>query len=139
MDINELIFSDEAIDLIDNGTWVDDLPGAPGMELLVCGLQSQAAQDLLDKKHAAARMENGGEPITEEQHTRCLKEVLAEVVLKDWKGIDDGGKPVKYSQKLAAKWITTRNGKRFSNLVLHAAQRLDMQANKFAETIAKNS
>lgn len=139
MDIKDIILSDEAIDLIDNGTWVGDLPGAPGLKLLVCGMQSKVARDLLDQKIAAKRMENDGKPLTNEQHERLAKEVAAEVVLKDWSGLKDGDKPVKYSQKLASQWILSRNGERFSGLVLHAAQRLDAQANKFAETVTKNS
>lgn len=139
MDIKDLILSDDAISLIDNGTWVDDLPGAPGMRLFVCGMESEPARELLDKKIADTRMKNDGKPLTNEQHERLAKEVAAEVVLKDWDGITDDGKPVKYSQKLAAQWMLSRNGKRFSGLVLHAAQRLDNQANKFAEAVTKNS
>lgn len=138
MDIKDLILSDEALDVIDNGTWVGDFYEAPGLRLLVTGLSAKASQDLLEQKHAKLRLTNRGKPLSNAQLIRATKEVLAEVVLKDWDGLKDGGKPVPYSKELASKWIMSRTGEKFTALVLQAAQRVDAQASDFAEEVEKN-
>lgn len=138
MDINDIILSDEALSVIDNGTWIDDLDGAPGLELLVCGIRSKDAQKLLEQKQAAARMKNRGKPLSEKQLANCMRETLAEAVLKGWRGLSDGGKPVEYTPELAARWILSRNGEKFAGLVLQAAQRVDDQANEFVSNASKN-
>lgn len=139
MDINELVLTDEALALVDNGTWVGDLVGAPGVELQVCGFQSKEARDLLDKKQAQMRLKNRNKPLSAEQLARCTREVLAEVVLKDWRGLKSGGKDLPYSKELATKWLTSRNGEKLAVLVLQAAQTLDDSANDFVEGVSKNS
>jgi len=138
MEINDIILSDEALNVIDNGTWVDEIEGAPGLALLVSGLSAKDAQKSIEDKQAKARMKNRGKALTTEQLARCTRETLAEVVLKGWRGLNDGGKPVEYSPELAFKWITSRNGERFANLVLQAAQRVDAQANDFVGEASKN-
>lgn len=138
MDINEIIFSDEALNVIDTGTWVGDLIEAPGLELLVCGLRSKDAQKSMEQKQAHLRLKNRGKPLTTEQLAKTMRETLAEVVLKDWRGLKEGDKPVPYSKELATKWITSRAGEKFANLVLQAAQQVDDQANDFVEQVTKN-
>lgn len=138
MNINELVLTDEALALVDNGTWVGDLDCAPGVELLVCGFQSQEARKALEKKQALARTKNRNKPLSADQLARCTQEVLAEVVLKGWKGLSDGKKEIAYSKELATKWLTSRNGEKFAGLVLQAAHKLDDQANDFAADVTKN-
>ena len=138
MDIKNLVLSDEAVNIIDNGTWVDNLPGAEGVSLFVTGMESEAAKAAMISAQADARMKNNGEPLTALQHSDATRKVLAEVVLKDWKGVTDNGKEIAYDKQLAKKWITIRNGERFAGLVLIAAQRVDAMAGEFAEKVAKN-
>lgn len=138
MDINELVLTDEALHLVDHGTWVGDLTGAPGVELLVCGIQSQEAQKALEQKQEAQRLKNRGKPLTVNQLDRTMRETLHEVVLKDWKGLKKDGEPIPYSKEFAKEWIMSRNGRRFTDLVLRAAQTLDEQTNEFVEEVSKN-
>ncbi len=138
MEIKDLVLSDEALKVIDTGVWVDDLDGAPGVELLVCGIGSKDAQKTLSQKQAALRLKNRGKPLNEEQLAKAMRETLAEVVLKGWRGLKDGGKDLAYSPEQAVSFITSRNGERFAGLVLQAAQRVDADASLFAEEATKN-
>jgi hypothetical protein len=139
MDINSIILSDAALNVIDNGTWVRNIDGAPGLGLNVCGLGSPEVQKSINAKQAAMRAKNGGKPLAAEQLAKSVNETLAEVVLKDWEGIEDKGQPVAYTKALAKKWLTTRNGERFAAIVLRAAQMIDADANAFVEEVGKNS
>lgn len=50
MDINNLVLTDDAVATIDNGAWVGDLAGAPGVKLKVRGWGSKSVQDFIDSK-----------------------------------------------------------------------------------------
>ncbi len=138
MDINEIILSDEALNAIDTGVWVDDIDGAPGLSLLVIGLSSKDAQKSIEQKQSAARLKNRGKALTTEQLAKAMRETLAEVVIKGWKGLTQNGKPVEFTPELAQKWISSRNGEKFAGMVLQAAQRVDDQANDFVKEASKN-
>lgn len=138
MDINNLILTDEALKVVDEGTWIDNLALAPGVSLKVLGLRSKAARDLMNKRQSEIRAKNRGEIVTEEQISEITKEILYEHVLQDWKGLTDNGKPIAYSKELAKKWITSRNGERFTELVIQAAQRVDSYAHDLVEEVKKN-
>lgn len=138
MDINELILSDEALAVIDSGTWVDMSDEAPGVELFVVGLQSEEARKATQAKQAYARKMNRGKELTDEQHSKIMKEVLSEVVLRGWRGLKSNGEDLPYTKEQAEKWIKSRAGEKLTLLVLAAAQRLDAQANEFVEEVSKN-
>ena len=138
MDINDILVSDEALAVIDQGTWVDMSDEAPGLELLVCGLRSESARKAIKDKQVIARKKNRGKELTEDQNTSIMKEVLCEVVLKDWRGLKSGGKDLAYDANLARNWIMSRSGERFTELVIAAAQRLDAEADSFVEEVSKN-
>lgn len=138
MDINDLILSDEALAVIDRGTWVDVGDEAPGVKLLVVGLQSKEAKDAMRYKQEKARKMNRGKPLTDAQHSAITKEVLYEVILKDWDGLKQNGEPLAYSPELAKQWIGSRAGEKFALLVLTAANRLDDMANEYVEEVSKN-
>ena len=138
MDINDLILSDEALNVIDNGTWVDDFPEAPGLGLYVVGLNSEAAQNATRHKMQVQRGKNRGRPLSDDQLATITKEVLVDVVLKDWRGLKANGQDVKYSKEQAKQWIMSRKGERFTSLVLQAAQRVDSEASEFVEEATKN-
>lgn len=138
MDIKKLVLTAEALNLIDNGTWIGDLPGAPGVEFLVVGMRSTEVRKALEAEQVAVRADNAGSPLTAEQTAGCMERVLASHVLKDWKGLTDNGVEVPYSKELATKWLTSREGEKFAELVLLAVNRLDRNANDFVEVAAKN-
>lgn len=138
MDINDLVLPDEALAVIDSGTWVGDFDEAPGVSFLVLGMQSKDAKESLESKQAAIRAKNRGKALSNKQTEMCVREVLAEVVLKDWSGFKDGGKELKFDRALAKKWMMSRNGERLVGLVLQAAQQVDGHARDFVEEAAKN-
>ena len=139
MDINSLLTTDEELKVIDEGTWVKDIPDAPGMSLKVTGWGAKRVQKLLEGKRIAARKKNRNKELSSEQSAKITREVLAEIVLQDWGGITDGGKDVAYSKDLATKWLTSRNGERFAALVLEAAMEVDANASEFVESVEKKS
>lgn len=138
MDINDLVLSDEALAVVDAGTWVDMSDEAPGVELFVTGLRSAEARKAIRQKQAFARKKNRGKELSDEQHSEIMKEVLHEVVLKDWRGFKSDGEDLPYDSKLARGFLMDRGGERFAELVISAAQRLDAEASDYAEEVVKN-
>lgn len=138
MDINELIVSDAALGVIDNGAWVSDLPGYEGCRLFVCGMQSEKAQKFIQGRQAQVRAENNGDPLTHEQHLKISREVLGEVILSNWDGFTDKGEPVAFDKKKAAAWLATRNGDKLAGIVFYAANKIDSAAESFVEKASKN-
>lgn len=138
MDIKDLLTSDEALAVIDQGTWVDVSDEAPGVELLVVGLRSEQARKELRNRQTVVRKKNRGKELSDTQHSDIMKEVLVDVVLKDWRGLKSDGEPIKYSKDLAKQWIMSRSGERFTEIVIAAAQRLDAEAESFVEEVSKN-
>lgn len=137
MDINDIILSDAALEIIDNGEWME-VDEAPGLELLVTGMQADSARKAMKALQAKARAQSRGKALTEEQYSNITKEVLIEHVLKGWRGLKNNGEDLPYSKDLARKFIMSRGGERFTMMVLNAAQRLDDNANAYVEEAAKN-
>ena len=139
MDISQLVHSDEALGVIDNGTWVgEDVHKFPGLRLKVRGLQSEAVVQCIAKKQAAARALNKGETLSPEQAKQIHKEALAEEALLDWDGFTNNGEPVPYSKEQAINWITKRNGDKLANVVHFCAMKVDEDAEAFVKAAEKN-
>lgn len=138
IDINDLVKSDEAMAVVDGGAWVDGLDGADGLELFVCGLTSLDAQKAIEKGQADARVKNKGKPLSDQQLAEVMQRVLADVVLKNWRGLSSGGEPIEYSKELATKFLTSRGGDKFVMLVLQAAKRVDTESQSFVGQAVKN-
>lgn len=137
MDINELILTDAAVEGIETGAWVGDIPNMPGLRLKVLGATSKAHVKANQAKLEMARKKSRKD-LTGDQVADCMREVLAEVTLIEWDGITDGGKPVKFDRALAKKWMTSRNGRALADAVYWAAQKLDQDANTYVEEVTKN-
>lgn len=138
MDINDLILSDEALDVVDNGTWVPAGDEAPSVEFLVVGLQSEPAQKMIKQKQAVLRQKNRGKPLSDDQLATTMKETLVECILKDWRGLVSNGEEVPYSKDLAKQWIMSRNGAKFTDMVINASRHLSDAANDFVGEVTKN-
>lgn len=138
MDINKLILSDAAVDALESGAWVGDLPGAPGVEVKVIGTTSKAYRKAIGAKIEALRKKSKGAPLEQEQVTACVREVFAEFALVDWRGLTKDGEPFPFDRDTARQWLTSRNGETFADIVANAAQRLDADANSYVETVTKN-
>jgi len=136
MDIGQLIKSDEALKAIDDGVWVRDLPGAPGVALKVRGFRSEAAQKKTQALKTKARTANG-KPLEDDEVRAILDQVATEDILLDWEGITQGGKPLKYSKAVAQK-MCSRHGEGLRNLVIEAANRVDSETGQFIEGVTKN-
>lgn len=139
MEINSIILSEDGLQAFDNGAWVSDIPGGGDVRLKVCAISAPETQKALTAKQEAMRTANGGKALSAEQSTKALNEVLAEVVLKDWDGITSDGAPVPFDRALAIKWVSTRHGEKFANMVFRASQMVDNNANAFVEAAEKNS
>ena len=137
MDLNEILVTDEEINIVDSGAWVapDD---AGDLELFVCGMSSKEVRKAAQAKMAAMRVKNRGKELTDAQNHQNGEELLYEVVLKDWRGLKQGGKEVPYSKEKAKELITSRNFKRFAELVLEGASKIDADAKLFVVAAAKN-
>lgn len=137
MDLNELILSDAAVEGIETGAWVGNIPGMPDLRLKVLGTSAKAHVKAHQAKLEEARKKSR-KPLTDDQVATAVKEALAEVTLVDWDGITDNGKAVKFDRALAKKWLTSRNGKKLADAVFWCAQKLDEDATEYVETVTKN-
>lgn len=138
MDIKNFVVSNEALHALDNGAWVGDLEGAPGVRFLVRGLKSDPVRKAQEAKQAKMRASKKGKALTDDDKTQIFKETIAEQVLLGWEGLEANGEPLHYDANLARSWIMERNGEAFTTLVITAAQSLDGNPDDFIEAAAKN-
>ncbi|WP_442596297.1 hypothetical protein ACSBPU_05565 [Parapusillimonas sp. JC17] len=141
MDINEILIPEQAIESVEDGHWIDDIIGAPTLKLKVRGLSSRKVQNYRDNKfRRVARKDRDAQGnIKAEVLSQITRDTLVEVVLLDWDGIKENGKPVPYSKDLARKWLTSRNGDRLVGFVTDAALQVDDLQNETTEELEKNS
>ena len=138
MEISNLVYTPDAMQLINDGTWVGDLKGAPGVELLVVGMSSEAVRKARKQKTEALRLRLRNAEPSDEQLERVGHELMYEVVLKGWKGLKQNGEELEYTQELAKKFITDAGGEAFRSLIVQAASQLDAQASYLAEDLKKS-
>ena len=138
MEISNLVYTPDAMQLIEEGTWIGDLKGAPGVELLVVGMSSDAVKKARKQKLEALRVRLRNAEPTDEQAERVGHELMYEVVLKGWKGLKQNGEDLEYTPELAKQFITDKGGEAFRALILQAANQLDAQASMLAEDLKKS-
>lgn len=140
MEITEILLSEKAIAEIDDGVWIDDIAEAPGLRLKVRGWSSQKVQSAKSfKERRTSRKERDATgAILHEAQIRIIRELVAEVILLDWDGLTEGGKPLPYSRELARKWLTSRTGDKFLGMVSDAATQVDNRLEDVAEELEKN-
>ena len=140
MDINEILIPQSAVEAIEDGVWVDDIIGAPGLKLKVRGLSSRKVQNYRDNRfrRVPRKDRDAKGNVRAEVIAQITRDTLAEAVLIDWDGIEQGGTPVPYDKELARKWITDRTGDRFVGFVTDAALQVDDMQNDSAEDLEKN-
>lgn len=140
MDINEIILSDAALDVNDNGGWVgEDVHGLAGVRLKVCSVNAPEVVKLKQKKQEALRKKNGGKELTAEQIEDLSSELLAEVILKDWEGLTSNGESMQIDRPYLVKEFKERRGKKLALAITVSAYALDQDANRFVEEVTKNS
>lgn len=131
MDIKNLVLSDEAIKVIEEGAWVES--GINGVSFKVLAFSSKKGRKAMQSKAFSARAK--GEEV---DNTKIAIEVLAETLLLDWKGLTDNGEQLEFSRELAVKFITDPNGERFADLVFNAVNSLDQNFNDYVDQVSKN-
>lgn len=135
-----MVISSGEADVIDNGAWVGDIPGFPGVRVLVTGLtRNPDAQSEIRRRLEAVQKTNDkqAEP-SDKQRADVIKTVLADVVLQDWDGFTDKGKKLKFSREKAKQWIESREGEMLAALVFAAASKIDEDASAFVGGVIKN-
>ena len=140
MEINEILLDEKTIAEIDDGIWIDDITDAPGVRLKVRGWSSEKVQSLKSfKERRAPRKERDVTGnLSHAAHIRIIRELVAEVILLDWEGLTEAGKPIPYSKELARKWLTSRTGDKFLGMVSDAATQVDNRLEDVAEELEKN-
>lgn len=126
--------SDLRIDIAaeNEGRWVSGIPEMGDLELLVRGLDCDAAQRV---RARVARMRESGlrhqhmpdvmvRELMARPNPAALSRVLIEAVLLDWRGLTDGGEPVLYSRDTAERLILEPRFRLFRNAVIWAADRV---------------
>lgn len=92
---------------MEEGHWVDGLPGFPGVRLLVRSATAPVVRSALSKALRDVPKDKLAEDgsIPDDLSTQIDADVLASVGLLGWEGITNGGKPVKFSPKVARDLI----------------------------------
>ena len=108
-------------DAIENGRWVGDLPGLPGVELRVRGFNNADYRNLQTKKlRSITPAQRAG--VSLELSDEMTNDLLVETILLDWRGIeDDDGSPLAYSKERAREMLADPRMRRFRDAVLFAA------------------
>lgn len=86
-----------------NGMWV---PYQMGIELKIARLGNAKYQEALRKAVEDRKVLLGVKELTDEQRQAVQKDVAAETILLDWRGVeDDDGDPLPYSAATAKAWF----------------------------------
>lgn len=140
MDITEILIPEKAVEAVEDGVWIDDIIGAPGLKLKVRGLSSRKVQNYRDNKlrRVPRKDRDAHGNVKAEAMAQITRDTLVEVVLLDW-NIKQDGKPVPFSKDTARKWIMDRTGDRLVGFVTDAALQVDDLQNETTEELEKNS
>ena len=92
---------------IDDGQWVDS-EAVPGVRLKVRGLTSAPAIKALGRAQRTApdEMRDEAGEITDAAQSQIDLDIIATVILLDWDGLTDNGKPVEYSEDVARDFVS---------------------------------
>lgn len=137
MDIKDLYFDAKRSS---EGTWVSDLPEMGDLRLKVRGLRCPEYRNRLEmelRRVPRKHRDNANEVLFEER-LRITSKLVHEVLLLDWDGLSNEGKPVPYNAKLAEKWCTDPNYRRFADAVVYAASVADNMASDVAQEAVGN-
>ncbi|GGA64980.1 hypothetical protein [Pelagibacterium lentulum] len=127
-------------DAIENGEWVNDIPGLPGVSLKVRGDNSDAYQAELLRlgRDAPDEDRETDGALTIEAALKFAPEAAHKALLLDWKGIERNGKAMKYDPETAKLWCTDPRFKHFRKGVLYAAGIVGRRRAKIAGDLEKN-
>lgn len=140
MDINEILIPAKAVEAVEDGHWIDDIIGAPGLRLKVRGLSSRKVMAYRDNKiRRVPRKDRDSQGnIKTDTLTSITRDTAIEVVLLDWEGITNNGEAVPYNKDLARQWLSSPTGDKMLGFITDAALQVDEMKNSSAEDLEKN-
>jgi len=123
--------------IVEEGTWVSNIPELPGVRLKVRGSQNKdwrrMAQRLVNAVPRKLRVNGSLDP---EEADRVSAIILMNTGLLDWEGIEaDDGTPIPYDKKKAAQYLV---GERFRAGVQFACDQVAQGIEEEVEEIAGN-
>lgn len=121
---------------INEGAWVDNIPGLPGVSLKVCGNSNPKARTIAAEMISA--LPRGKR--NHEDLSKIERRQIVEVLLVDWKGIsDDNGDPLPYSRENLEKIMADSDlAVVFTEAVNYASGQVAEQISADIEDDAKN-
>lgn len=137
MEIKDLFVSHKTVE---SGAWVGDIPDLGEVRLKVRGLRSPQYREALERetrKVPRKMQDSNGAPLLSER-LRIASKLMHEVVLLDWDGLTNEGKPVPYDKALAKEWCTNPDYGHFAEAVAYAASKVDQGRADTEEEVAGN-
>jgi len=124
---------------IEDGEWVDSIPGLEGVRLKVRGSSSKAWRQMSQRLVAAIpRKKRANNVIDIDEQDRINRVVMRDVGLLDWAGIeDDDGNAIPYSKEKAGEYLNAEYPD-FRDGVLWACNQVGVANDEDAEATAKN-
>jgi hypothetical protein len=100
MDLSNWI-TDPALEL--EGAWIDVGDGA---QLRIARSGNPRFREVAKKLAAPHQVAIRNASLASDVALRILVQTLSETILLDWKGLEEGGKPLRYSKKTAERLLT---------------------------------
>lgn len=126
--------------LAEDGVWVDDIPGMPGLRLRVRGLSSPTAIATRSRlERGVARKDRNHDGTLKPKASREIAgKILFESVLLDWDGLANEGEPQPYDRAVAEELLVDPDYSHFADAVGYAASIVDNGFEGQKDEAAKN-
>lgn len=141
MDIKDLILSKEAAAIINDGTWVPIETSFGSIKLFTCGFKSDRVVRYIAAKKEEFAVAHGREP-TDEEKSDLFTDVVLDVMIQDWDGVSDDGKPIPYDKELLRQIFKESRedaALELSKKLVEAINDIDKNARKYVDSTIKNS
>ena len=128
------------VSAISEGRWVENIPNAGDLRLLVRGMSAQQVRDYraqLERAVSAEDRDRNG-AIKSSKSMEILGLTLLNEVLLDWQNLRDNGNNVPYNPALAREWLTNPEYEAFGDAVVWAATFVDRMTATEEEAVVKN-
>ncbi len=128
----------------EQGGWVKDIAGFPGVRLLVRGFESEAFKLALSRRQLAVTnddREDGkpGGPVKPKVTERLFGLAMADAILLDWSGIEgEDDQPIPYSRELAEQYLTDPDFRLFREAVALAGTLVESETDARVEAALGN-
>ncbi len=129
----------------EQGGWVKDIAGFPGVRLCVRGFESEAFKLALSRRQLAITNDDreDGKPdgrVKPKVTDRVFGLAMADAILLDWDGIEgDDDQPIPYSRELAEQYLTDPDFRLFREAVALAGSLVESETDTRVEAALGNS